>query len=113
MNPLHLCGECLESGPICCDTESETANCVNDCRLRWVLSVQPHGAPALDVEFPLQTPIRGDSIVFMEADANHFRMELTTWTVSDGLFNFISQLVYLHVCMYIFYLLSNSWAYQA
>ena len=82
MNPLHLCGECSESGPICCDTAGETANCSTDCQLRLVFSVQPYGAPALDVEFPQQMPIGGDSIVFMEADDIHFRMELTTWTVS-------------------------------
>ena len=83
MNPLHLCGECSESGPICCDSVNETADCSRICRLRPVFSVQPHGAPALDVEFPQQMPIGGDSIVYMEADDNHFRMELTTWTVSD------------------------------
>ena len=108
MNPLHLCGECSESGPICCDTVNETANCSGVCQLRPVFSVQPYGAPALDVEFPIQAPIGGDSIVFILNDDYTFRMEPTTWTVSDGLFNFISQLVCLHVCMYIFSLLSNS-----
>ena len=85
MNPLHLCGECSESGPVCCDQENQNSNCDNsNCQLRWVLSVQPHGAPALDVEFPQQAPIGGDSIVFILNDDNPFRMELTTWTVSGG-----------------------------
>ena len=85
MNPLHLCGECSESGPICCDTVNDTADCSTDCKLREVSFVQPYGAPALDVEFPAQPPIGSDNIIFQLNSANTFRMELTTWTVSGGI----------------------------
>ena len=101
MNPLHLCGECSESDPICCDTVNDIANCSGVCQLRPVFSVQPYGAPALDVEFPPQAPLGGDSIVFMEADAILFRMELTTWTVSGSYFNINHSLfVSMSVCMF-------------
>ena len=91
MNPLHLCGECSESGPICCDTVNETANCSGVCGLRPVLSVQPYGAPALDVEFPQLSPIVSDNIVMIKRGRNTFNMsrysnpfteQLSTWTVS-------------------------------
>ena len=91
MNPLHLCGECSESGPICCDSVNETADCGGVCQLRLVFSVQPYGAPALDVEFPAQPPIRSDNIVMIDQGPNTFNMprsfnpftfQLPTWTVS-------------------------------
>ena len=91
MNPLHLCGECSGCGPICCDTVNDTANFSGVCELRLVFSVQPYGAPALDVEFPLQPPIGSDNIVMidqgpntfsMSRSSNPFTLQLTTWTVS-------------------------------
>ena len=101
MNPLHLCGECSESGLICCDTVNETANCSGVCGLRPVFSVQPHGAPALDVEFPRQSPIEGgDSIVFLLNNANPSRMELTTWTVGGDycccMYNSLTISIYIY-----------------
>ena len=91
MNPLHLCGECSESGPVCCDTVNETANCSGVCQLRPVFSIQPYGALALDVEFPKQPPIGSDNIVMFKGGRNTFNMsrssnpfteQLSTWAVS-------------------------------
>ena len=91
MNLLHLCGECSESGPICCDTAGETTNCNGTCGLRLVFSVQPYGAPTQDVEFPPQFPIGSDNIAMidqgpntfsMSRSSNPFTLQLTTWTVS-------------------------------
>ena len=91
MNLLHLCGECSESGLICCDTVNETADCGGVCQLRLVFSVQPYEAPALDVEFPQQPPIWSDNIAIIDQGPNTFSMSrssnpftfhLPTWTVS-------------------------------
>ena len=98
MNPLHLCGECSESGPICCDTVNETANCSTDCFLRAMFSVQPYGAPALDVELPRQISILSDNITFELNSANSFRMKLTTWTVSGSYSTMIHNLSFLCLC---------------
>ena len=101
MNPLHLCGECSESGPVCCDQGSQNTNrCDTLCRLRLMFSVQPYGAPALDVKLPVQMSIETDNIAVIDqglkvfnlpSGSNPYTMELSTWTVSTGGYDLLTM----------------------
>ena len=91
MNSENLCGECSESGPICCDTFNVISNCSIDCGLRLKFSVQPFGASALDIEFFPQKKIpsdnttmidQGPNVFNLSKSSNYYTEQLSIWTVS-------------------------------
>ena len=93
LNQQHLCAECNDSGPICCDTMDMTDNCPNDCVIRMVVSVEPYGSPLKDVILPRHQPDfkmdcvamfeEGDDVFNESEISNPYKVQLNTWTVSD------------------------------
>ena len=96
LNPLRLCGECGNDGPVCCD-DTVNASCnTYSCNLRLVYFLQPYGSNATNVTlvpldpplFPVSNDESGEKFAFNEGNntfllnrSNPFTAMLRIWTV--------------------------------
>ena len=106
-NPNHLCAECDEDGDaiIICGAASDN-NGIDDCGLRFIYCLQPHGSDVIDVPLSPQPPLSPvtDDITFTEGAiiqiggggrgnniwnrSNPFTQELRLWPVSHHSFSY-------------------------
>ena len=141
-NPNHLCAECDQNGDaiITCGAGSANNgnNGIDDCGLRFIYCLRPHGSDVIDVPLPGQPPLSPgtDDITFTEGIIaqiggggtggptgnnvwnrfNPFTQELRLWPVShDSISHSINCHVYtgksaiLHYCVpYSFWIFCTS-----